>query len=151
MNTETIQINVTNSIPSTLNDLLVKLQILSMISRGKKINMGVMSFTDANSWIGSLHRSLSGEGRKGLMIHLSQIVHQTIEAIYEYRDTEFCKLIVNHLAEAKIGIQNLITTYQADPNIVAQIKICIENIDLQLTKNQHLLEGHRPKKIIEEH
>lgn len=35
--------NVTNSIPATLNDLLVKLKILSMIERGKKINMGTMT------------------------------------------------------------------------------------------------------------
>ena len=135
--------NVTNSIPATLNDLLVKLKILSMIERGKKINMGSMTFVDSSSWWGSFSRSLSGEGRKGLMVHLNQIVQQAITAIGEYKDTEFCGLIVNNLAQAKIGIQNLSTTYQDDPSVVAQINICVSNIDLQLEKNRSLLDGHQ--------
>ena len=135
--------SATNSIPATLNDLLVKLKILSMIERGKKINMGSMSFTDSNSWVGALTRSLSGEGRRGLMLHLNQIVQQAIGAINEYQTTEFCVLVVNHLSQAKIGIQNLTTTYQSDPSIVAQIEVCLSNIDLQLDKNRSLLEGHK--------
>lgn len=131
-----------NSIPVTLNDLLVKLKILSMLERGKKINIGTMSFVDANSWIGSFTRSITGESRKGLMIHLNQIIQEAINAIEEYSNTEFCKIIVNHLAQAKVGIQNLITTYQSDPYIIAQIYVCITNIDLQLEKNRKLLEGH---------
>jgi len=138
-----MSVNVTNSIPATLNDLLVKLKILSMIERGKKINMGTMTFTDANSWMGAVGRSMSGEGRKGLMVHLNQIIQQSINAINEYQDTEFCKLVVNHLAQAKVGIQSLTTTYQSDPSIVAQLQVCISNIDLQLEKNRNLLEGHQ--------
>jgi len=134
---------VTNSIPATLNDLLVKLKFLSMIERGKKINMGSMDFVDCNSWWGAFKRSLAGEGRKSLMVHINQIVQQAITAIGEYKDTEFCALIVNNLAEAKIGIQNLSTTYQDDPNIVAQINVCVSNIDLQLEKNRSLLDGHQ--------
>lgn len=139
-------LSVTNSIPPTLNDLLVKLKILSMIERGKKINMGTMSFTESNSWMGSLNRSLNGEGRKGLMVHLTQIIQQAIAAINEYQDTEFCKLIVNNLAQAKVGIQSLTTTYQDDPNIVAHVDVCIANIDLQLEKNRSLLDGHQVPK-----
>lgn len=140
---------VTNSIPATLNDLLVKLKILSMIERGSKINMGTMTFVDANSWVGSFQCSLNGEGRKGLMVHLNQIVSQAITAISEYRDTEFCKLVVNHLSQAKIGIINLSTTYQCDPSIIAQINVCVANIDLQLDKNRSLLEGHQPSNKVE--
>lgn len=135
---------IINSIPTTLNDLLVKLRILSKIERGVKINMGTMTFIESSSWIGALTRSISGEGRKALMVHLNQIIQQSINAINEYRDTEFCALVVNHLAEAKIGIQNLTTTYQSDPSVVSQIEICIANIDLQLEKNRSLLDGHQP-------
>lgn len=137
--------SVINSIPITLNDLLVKLRILSMIERGKKINMGTLTFTDSSSWLGALGRTLTGEGRKGLMVHLNQIIQQSINAINEYKETEFCSLIVNHLAQARIGIQNLTTTYQCDPNIVAQVEICVANIDMQLEKNRSLLEGHQIK------
>lgn len=138
-----MSLTVTNSIPATLNDLLVKLKILSMIERGKKINMGTMTFVDGASWLGSFQRSVSGEGRKSLIVHLNQIIQQGITAISEYQDTEFCKIIVNHLAQAKIGIINLSTTYQADPSIVAQITVLVSNIDLQLEKNRGLLDGHQ--------
>lgn len=140
--------NTTNSIPSTLNDLLVKLNVLSRIERGNKINMGTLSFTDSNSWWGSIQRSLNGEGRKSLMVHLNQIIQSAICAIAEYQKTEFCRIIVNCLAEAKIGIQNLIITYQSDPYIVAQIHVCLSNIDLQLEKNRHLLGGHENADLI---
>lgn len=139
--------NTTNSIPVTLNDLLVKLKILSMIERGKKINMGTMTFVDSSSWWGSFTRSLSGEGRKGLMLHLNQIVQQAISSIDEYKNTEFCALIVNNLAQSKIGIQNLSCTYQDDPSVVAQINICLSNIDIQLEKNRMLLEGHQQNSL----
>lgn len=134
----------TNSIPATLNDLLVKLKILSKLERGSKINVGTMSFVDSNSWLGCMYRSFSGEGRKGLMVHLNQIIQQSINAIAEYQNTEFCSLVVNQLAHAKIGIQSLITTYQDDPQVVAQLEVCLQNIDMQLKKNQTLLEGHAP-------
>ena len=133
----------TNSIPLTLNDLLVKLKIISMIERGQKINMSTMTFIDSSSWIGALQRSIYGEGRKSLMIHLNQIIQQAIGTINEYQDTEFCSIIVNHLSQAKIGIRNLSVTYQGDPSVVAQLDVCISNIDLQLEKNKNLLEGHQ--------
>jgi len=142
-NPSLVNMTVTNSIPLTLNDLLVKLKILSMIERGNKINMGNMSFVQSSSWTGAWYRSISGEGRKSLMVHLNQIIQQAINAISEYKNTEFCGLIVNHLAQSKIGIQNLSTTYKDDPSIVSQIEIYISNIDLQLEKNRPLLDGHQ--------
>lgn len=138
-----MSVHVTNSIPPPLNDILVKLTILSKIERGKKINMGSMSFVDATSWSGSVSRSLSGEGRKGLIVHLNQIVQQAIDAVAEYHKTEFCSLIVNQLSQARVGINSLMITYQDDPQTVAQIEVILKNIDLQLKKNQSLLEGHQ--------
>jgi len=126
-----------------------------MIESGKKINMGNMTFTDnfswlsTSSWFGAINRGLNGEGKKGLIVHLNQIIGEAIVGINEYQYTEFCAIIVNHLAQARIGIQNLITTYTKHPKTVAQIMVCLENVDLQLKKNQKLLDGHRsvsPKK-----
>ena len=140
--------NVTNSIPTTLNDLLVKLKFLSMTESGHKINMGDMSFTDASSWTGAVQRGVHGEGKKSLIIHLNQIIDQAIAAINEYHYTEFCGIIVNHLAQARVGIQNLLTTYTKHPRTVSQLAICLENIDLQLKKNQKLLDGHQPSRPV---
>ena len=138
--------NVINLIPVTLNDLLVKLKILSLIERGQKFNVGELNFTNSKSWLGALYRSLHGEGRKSLMLHINQVIQQALNAINEYKDTEFCKIIVNTLAEAKLGINNICETYQNDPNIVSQINVCISNIDLQLEKNSKYLNGHKNNK-----
>ena len=142
---------ITNSIPATLNDLFVKLQILSMIERGKKINMGSMTFVNGNSIYGALVRAFNGEGRRGLIVHLHQIIHQAISAIAEYKNTEFCGLIINYLSESKIGINNLITTYQNDPHTIAEINVILTNIELQLDKNRGLLDGHHNTNKIHAH
>ena len=137
---------MSNYIPPTLKDLLVKLKIFSKLESGQKINIGNMTFVDSSSWLGAFNRGVSGEGRHSLVLYLDTIVQQAIIAITEYEETEFCALIVNSLAELKIGIQNLRTTYQGDPNVIAQLDLCIISIDLQLNKNKHLLDGHQPTK-----
>ena len=134
-----------NSIPQTVHLLLVKLKILSMISAGNKLNIGSMSFVDASSWIGSLKRSLAGEDRKSLLTHLQQTIQDAIIAIREYHDTEYCKLIINHIAGAKIGLKNLTSTYSDDPNVVAQIDVLIDDINLQIEKNKKLLDGNEER------
>src|SRR5207253_11380651 len=106
-------------------------------------NVGNMTFVDCTSWIGTIQRSLTGEGRKNLMAHLDQIIKDAITAIEDYKDTEFRRLIVNYLSRAKMGIANLIPSYMDDPNIIAQINVHMANIDLQLEKNIDLLEDRR--------
>lgn len=133
----------TNSIPPMLNDLLVKLRILSMIPQNYKINIGSMSFVSKSSWLGAGYRSMNGEGRKGLMVQLNHIISQAIQAIEDYKDTEFRKLIVNQLAQTKMGLGNLLTTYAKDPNIQAQLNVLIQNVDLQLEKNKELIDGYK--------
>jgi hypothetical protein len=131
-----------NSIPDPLRDLLSKLVFLSMIEKGRKPCMHDMTFVKSSSWMGSLRRAVAGEGRKSMIIHINQIVDTAIQAIEEYRDTEFLSLIVNKLAMSKIGIENLITTYQKHPDTIAKIRICVDNINIQLEKNKQFLQGH---------
>ena len=135
--------HVTNSIPATLHDLLAKLKILSMLESGMKINMSDLTFADASSWMDAIRRGRKGEGKKNLIVHLNQIIGQAITAIAEYQYTEFCPIIVNYLAQARMGIQSLLTTYSKHPKTMADISVCLDNIDIQLRKNQQLLNGHQ--------
>lgn len=131
-----------NAIPTSLNDLLVKLRFLSLIKSGYKVNLGTMSFTTGKTLLSRVHRNLAGENRSRLMNYLTQIVAETMKAIEDYHGTQFCRLLINHLADAKTGITNLATTYTSDPNVSAQLAVCLANIELQLTKNRTLLDGH---------
>lgn len=128
--------STSQSIPSTLRDLLSKLEFLSMIERGKKPCMGDMTFVDGNSFWGALVRAFKGEGNKGMLVHLNQIIEQTVEAIEEYKDTVFLPIIINTLAKAKLGINNLITTYKEQPSVISQINVLVSNINLQLKNNR---------------
>lgn len=132
----------TNSIPVALQDLLVKLRVLSMIGAGNKLNISNLSIIEKDSWTGAFYRALTGENRKNTINYVNQIIDDSIKALGEYSDTEFCALIVNALANAKMGIINLGTTYQNDLNFSAHIKVLTDNIDLQLDKNKNLLNGH---------
>jgi len=139
--------STSQSIPATLRDLLGKLEFLSMIERGKKPCMGDMTFVDGNSFWGAIIRAFKGEGSKGMLVHLNQIVEQTVEAIDDYKDTEFLPIIIIAFAKAKIGINNLITTYKEQPMVVSQINVILSNINLQLKNHRQYME---PRKNIKD-
>nr|QBK91939.1 MAG: uncharacterized protein LCPAC304_02810 [Pithovirus LCPAC304] len=127
-----LNMSSSQSIPSTLCDLLSKLEFLGMIQRGQKPCMGDMTFVDGNSFWGALIRALKGEGNKGMLAHINQIIEQTVEAIGEYKGTEFLPILIEALTKAKIGIANLTTTYKDQPSVVARISVVITNINHQL-------------------
>lgn len=135
----------TPSIPTPLNELLVKLTIISMISENFKINCRSLNFVHVDSWIGSLKRYISGENRTELIEFLNQLIYRTIKAINDYKD--FRTIIVNHLYASKKGIINLEKTYRDDPNIVANLRVLISNINIQLENYEDLITEENQKQI----
>ena len=133
--------SVTLPIPTGLRELFTKLTLISMVETHQKINLTSMSFVSTLSWYGSFSRYYNGESRKSLLDMLNLTISETIQTINDYSKTEFCTLIVTHLAIAKRGIENLKTTYKDDPNIISQLEIILENICIQLDKNSHLVQG----------
>ena len=132
--------STSHSIPSTLRELLSKLEFLSMIERGQKPCMGDMTFVDGNSFWGAIMRAFKGEGSKGMLAHINQIVEQTVESVEEYKNTEFLSIIITTLHKAKIGIGNLCTTYDGQPAVTSQLKVIIANINHQLRKYKDCIE-----------
>lgn len=129
------------TIPPPLRGLLVQLEILSMVKPGCKINWGDNTFAEGTSWLemkwwlGVFKRSRSGEGRKSTVTKINEIIDQTIIALQQYEKTpDFFQLIVARLESAKNGLLNLIITYQNCPETVAELRICVANISLQLDK-----------------
>jgi hypothetical protein len=128
------------SIPTSLKNLLSKLEFLSMIERGKKPCFGDMTFVSSNSWIGSWKRMFMGENRKNLLFEIEQIVEQGILAIQEYQNTNYLPIILENLSKAKIGIENLILTYSDHPNTISRLRVYILNIDIIL-KERNVIGG----------
>lgn len=135
------------SIPPPLRDLLSKLAFFAMIERGKKPCVNDMSFVDSGSWFGAYKRWMTNEDRNNMVVQINSIIDQAIMAIDEYRGSEFFPLIINGLAKARQGISHLTSTYSDSPKTVSDIKICLDNIDLQLARDkQHVtISGYKPK------
>ena len=130
------------SIPPALRNLLTKLEYISMIERGQKPCFSDMTFVQSNSWFGAWKRLFSGENRKNLLFEIEQIIDRTILAVEEYSNKEYVKLLLENLAKAKTGIENLILTYTEHPDTVSNLRVHIINIDLTLKKF-----GYKPSKI----
>ena len=98
-------------------DLIDKLTLLAKIKKGDKLYLH--SFTAPtlmNSWYGSLLRYWNQETRKGTLDFLTSLL-QEINVTIRVLDTKSLdelELLVNN---AKIGIQNLKSTYKHDPII----------------------------------
>lgn len=138
------KMEIVNPMPAPVREIIYKMKFIAMIESGKKVNIRDQSFADSNSWYDAIYRSLYGEGRDNLILHIETVIAEAITTIKDYHETEFCKIIVNQLDEMKIGIANLSKTYQHDPSMVAKFAVCIDNINIQLKKNTALLEDIRP-------
>ncbi len=130
----------TLNLPTPIMELITNLSVIGLIEKEQKLNISTMSFSPSNTWGQAFYRYYHRESRQGLIEYLKNTLSQTILAIMDYKDTEFCKIIINHLALTKPGIQNLAITYADDPNILSQLNVILENIDIQLNKNRKFLE-----------
>lgn len=137
------------AIPPALNEILIKLKFLGMIGPGKKLNTVAMTFTNKTSLWGKFMRYWTGEDRVGLMTHVNQIINQAIQALADYHNPIFRKLLIEHLEQAKTGIQNLIATYKSDAYKTAELEVAIINIDLQLKEYGHLIHEDDSKKSLD--
>ena len=130
---------IANTIPPTLRELLTKLDFLAMITKGIKPCLTDMTFVDAKSWYGAWKRFVSGENREMMILHIDNIIEQTITAINEYGKTEFLSLIIVKLDKTRIGIENLKSTYIQHPYTISKLNTILGNIQHQLDKNINIL------------
>ncbi len=138
-----------DSIPPALRNLLTKLEYISMIERGQKPCFSDMTFVQSNSWVGAWKRLISGENRKNLLFEIEQIIDRTILAIEEYTNKDYVRLLLDNLAKAKVGIENLMLTYTEHPDTISNLRVHLINIDLTLKKYNYTPspDNHKIKTI----
>jgi hypothetical protein len=121
------------TIPLELRELLKKAEFISMIPKGKKPNMFHLNFVDGISWSGAFYRMFYGENRRSMVMEINLIVDQLIINLKNYQQTEFYKLIYDVMFRIKNeGLMNLIETYKQYPETIAELRVILNNIDLQL-------------------
>ena len=83
------------------------------------------------------------ESRKTLVSDIEKVIEKAIGALTTYKDTpEYVELIVNLMADGRVSIDSLTTTYRDDPDMIGEIRVILTNIDLQLKKYPHLIKGN---------
>jgi phosphoribosylanthranilate isomerase len=121
------------SFPADLQDVMVKLEFLSQITEGCKINTKDMSLSPASSWLSSIKRTITHEDRNLTVHYINEVIRETTQIIGRYRDNnDYITIILDAFSRAKTGIENLTVTYQASPDIIANIRVMIAGIELQL-------------------
>lgn len=137
-----------NSIPTSLQIILADMNFISQIQRNMKPCCNDRVLVDADSWSGAFYRFFKGESRLGVITKVEQIVNSAIEAIENQKYNEHISLTVNALNSSLSGIENLLFTYQNDPNMKARLNVQIENINIQLNRFRHLIKGYRPEDLV---
>jgi len=130
--------------PSTLQEILIRLKYIGGIKRGVKLNIQNLSYSDS-SWFETIRRSLSGEGRAHTQEFLKNVVSSSLDIINDYKDSEFIETILEHLSNTVVGLENLRETYRMDPEFECRVSTIIENVNFQLDKNKHFLKGRKKK------
>ena len=146
---------------SALDELYLKIQLISNVGVGEKIN--VKSYSIASSWFGSIERFLKGENRELLLKFMEDIIDD-INYITRSLGKIDLFLFKNKLKDCFKGINNLLNTYTNDDFMRSKIKWfaqeltkCIQNIEtresLLLNKSDNLYIINKEKtflKTIEE-
>ena len=130
-----------SSLPPDCKELLTNLYIVSCLQKGDKLNTGDMSLCLSGSWVGSIYRMIYGEDRNTTLRCINDLVKETLQLVKRYEDSPFLKNIINSLSEARMGINSLIGTYRDDIELVGRLKVILTDVDLQLEKYRHLLNG----------
>ena len=134
------------SIPVGLRSLLSKHYFLAQITTGQKPCMSNMTIVEASSWAGKFQRAWNNENRKTNMTDIENIISQTIDCINTHKkNPAFLRLIINALADTRVGIESMITTYRNDQAMIGRLQVQLTNIDLQLEKHRHLIKGYKDK------
>ena len=71
-------------LPTALSDVLVKLEVLSMIRLNVKLNVHDMSFANADSSLDSLRRYTNRESRHRLVPFLTTLIDQTLNMVSHF-------------------------------------------------------------------
>ena len=134
---------------ATVQEVIGKLKFMSKIQKGEKINVRQLFVRDNDSDIQRLLRTVRNfgayllasdvvESKKATLTFIQETVNSaiTLIAIYRRDNDDFKKsiadIIVNNLEESKIGIRNLISTYQKDRKFISEAEAVIQTVEARI-------------------
>ena len=119
-----------DSIPTDIKDVLSRLEYLALIKKNYKPCTKDMSFVLKDSWAGWWKNHFHGNTQQAMMNYIESTIEISIRILKQ--KTQFDKLILDALTRAKNGVLCLIETYKDFPITVTSLRVCVNNIDIQL-------------------
>jgi len=123
-----------NNITGDVKDLLIKLNFLSEVKVGYKINVCNRSFIKPQNYIGRAMRSWYREDRKTTLNYIEDITNRLSEVITYHTEEEIIEKIKNILPKAINGLETLSNTYNNDPDIHSALVVQISIMDMLMKK-----------------
>ena len=118
-------------------ELLTQLKIIGMIRQHERFSTkGQMIRIEQEGKLQPLWRWLFGEDRENNMHHLQTIIDRAI-GMLDVKKTNAVALIQlrTEMLKAKVGLSNLMITYESDSVIKAKLELMCDTIDLHTTSH----------------
>lgn len=142
-----------------VQEVIGRLKFMSKILHGEKINVRELFVRDNDSVMQRLLRTMrnvgtflsasdSAESKQATLDFIQDTVNSaiTLIAIYRRDNDDFKKniadIIVNNLEQSKVGIRNLISTYQSDRKFISEAEAVIQTLEVRI--NSMRQKGYMP-------
>jgi hypothetical protein len=117
-----------------LNEIIINLNIISSITRYKKIitreNLLNIEKYDSTSFniFQPIKRWFNGDSREATLIKLDKVITNACDLINKKCNDQ--KTLIKYTIKSKIGLNNLKETYKTCPQTMARIDVIIDKIDM---------------------
>lgn len=135
---------------SKVQEVIGRLKFLSKIRHGEKINSRDLFVRDNDSVVQRFLRTFRNvttylsasenvESKESTLAFIQNTINEAITLIAVYRrDSDDFKqsianIIVNNLESSKVGIRNLIATYQCDRKFISEAEAVIQTLEARIT------------------
>ena len=115
-----------------------QLKFISKMQSGEKINVKTMNVS-LGTYKDRLYRTfITGETRDDTLIFIHDVINNALELVYLYdgmKDdlySNMSSLIVKSLQDSKIGLKNLMETYERDRMYVSQIEALMSTLEAKI-------------------
>jgi hypothetical protein len=132
-----------------VQQVISRLRFMSKINHGEKINVRAMFVRDNDSVWQRILRSIRNystyisssdivESKEATLQFIQETVNDaiTLIAMYSRENDEFKKkisaILVDNLEKSKVGIRNLIATYQQDRRFISQAEAVIQTLEARI-------------------
>jgi len=121
----------------TVQDVISKLQFISQVKNGEKLDLYSLQIVSADSWVTSAYRTFlsRGESRVNSLEFARTVINQAFGLAFTYLEknsdynTNIGEIIIKSIIDSKKGLKCMGETYKLDRLYVSEIQALILILD----------------------